>query len=198
MTRPRASQQGATLLVTMIMLIMLTLFALSAMNTSIVNLRMVGNMQNRAEAFDATQKTIETAISTTRFIDFPGDAIEDSCNGVPNTLCTDLNGDGVNDLTTTLTPTPTCIQSRITKLSDLVIVNAASQDVACLQAQSQGTFGVVGATTSGDSLCGSTVWNITANTLQTGSDALTSEVTYTATQGIGVRVRALDIAYSCP
>lgn len=198
MRRPRASQQGATLLVTMIMLIMLTLFALSAMNTSIVNLRMVGNMQNRAEAFDATQKTIETAISTTRFVDVPGDAIEDSCNGVPNTMCSDLNGDGVNDLTTTLTPNPTCIQAKITKLSDLVILNAASQDVACLQAQSQGTFGVVGATTSGDSLCGSTVWNITARTLQTGSVAANSEVTYTATQGVAVRVRALDIAFSCP
>ena len=198
MTRTRASQQGATLLVTMIMLIMLTLFALSAMNTSIVNLRMVGNMQNRSEALDATQKTIETTISTTRFVDFPADAIEDSCNGVANTLCTDLNGDGVADLTTTLTPAPNCVKAKVTKISELSIPTPNSEDVACLQAQAQGTFAVAGALTSGDSLCGQTVWNITARTLQTGAVAATSEVSYTATQGIGVRVPALAITTSCP
>jgi Tfp pilus assembly protein PilX len=190
-------QQGATLLVAMIMLIMLTLFAVSAMNTSIVNLRMVGNMQNRAEALDATQRTIETAISTTRFVDFPTDAIDTDC-GTPNTFCTDLNGDGVDDLITTLTPTPACIQSKITKISDLVIAGPASEDVACLQAQTQGQFAVAGAMTSGDSLCGQTVWNITAQTLQKGTTAATSEVNYTATQGIGVRVPALAITTSCP
>jgi len=197
MTRPQHREQGATLLVTMIMLIMLTLFALSAMNTSIVNLRMVGNMQNRAEALDATQKTIEAVISTTRFVDFPNNAIEDIC-GAANTMCTDLNGDDVPDLTTTLTPAPTCIQSKITKVKELVINKPSDEDVACLQAQAQGTFAVVGASTAGDSLCGQTVWNITAVTLQSGKTAANSDVTYTATQGVGVRVKALDIAFSCP
>ena len=190
-------QHGATLLVTMIMLIMLTLFALSAMNTSITNLRMVGNMQNRAEAFDATQNTIQTVISSTRFVDFPANAIEDNC-GAPNTMCTDLNGDGNPDLTTTLNPAPQCIRSKVTKVSELTILGPNSEDVACLQAQAQGTFAVVGALTSGDSLCGQTIWNITATTLQSGVAANVSDVSYTATQGVGVRVRALDIAYSCP
>lgn len=197
MSRTRASQQGATLLVTMIMLIMLTLFALSAMNTSIVNLKMVGNMQTRAEALDATQKTLESVLSTTRFVDSPGDAILDSC-GAPNTMCVDLNGDGTPDLTTTLVPAPACVQSKITKINELDIKGPQSEDVACLQAQQQGTFAVQGATTSGDSLCGKTVWNITAQTLQTGTDAATSDVAYTATQGVGVRVPALAIATSCP
>ena len=190
-------QQGATLLVAMIMLIMLTLFALSAMNTSIMNLRMVGNMQNRSEALDATMRTIETAISTTRFVDFPTDAIDNDC-GTPNTFCTDVNGDGVDDLITTLTPTPACIQSKITKISDLVITGPTSDDVACLQAQQQGTFGVQGAASTGDSLCGQTVWNISAQTLEKGATVVTSSVNYTATQGIGVRVPALAITASCP
>jgi len=198
MRRSPHAQQGATLLVTMIMLIMLTLFALSAMNTSIVNLRMVGNMQNRAEAFDATQRTLQSVISSTRFIEFPNNAIEDLCNGVQNTMCTDLNGDGNPDLTTTLMPAPLCIQSKITKVSELKIAGPTSEDVACLQAQQQGTFAVAGATTTGDSLCGQTVWNITAVTTETGKPPAQSEVNYSVTQGVGVRVRALDIAHSCP
>jgi hypothetical protein len=197
MSRRATRQRGATLLVTLIMLIMMTLFALSAMNTSIVSLRMVGNMQSRAEALDATQGAIETAISTTRFVDFPADAIPFPC-GAPNTLCTDLNGDGTPDLTTTLTPAPACIQAKVTKVSELSITGPTSEDVACVQAQAQGTFAVVGASTAGDSLCGQTVWNISAQTLTAGATAATSDVSFAATQGIGVRVKALDIATNCP
>jgi len=193
----RSHQQGVTLLVAMIMLIMLTLFALSAMNSSIVNLKMAGSSQNRAEALDATQRTIETVISTTRFVDFPADAIDNDC-GTPNTFCTDLNGDGVNDLISTLTPNPACIQSRIAKISELVITGPTSDDVACLQAQQQGTFGVQGAASTGDSLCGQTIWNITAVTVPVGQTTTNAEFTYTATQGIGVRVPALAIASACP
>jgi Tfp pilus assembly protein PilX len=190
-------QQGATLLVAMIMLIMLTLFALSAMNTSIVNLRMVGSMQYRQEALDATQRTIEAAISTTRFVDFPADAIDADC-GTPNTMCTDVNGDGVDDLITTLTPNPFCIQAKISKISELTILTPKSEDVACLQAQQQGTFGVQGAASTGDSLCGQTAWSIGAQTVQKGATAATSDVVYNSTQGIGVRVPALAVASACP
>lgn len=197
MTAPRRSQSGATLLVSLVMLIMLTLFAISAMNTSLVNLRMTGNMQARTEALDATQRALETVISTTRFIAFPADAIVGPCEG-PNTLCTDLNGDGVPELLTTLSPPPECVQSRITPVSQLVITGPTSEDVACLQAQQQGTFGVTGATAAGDSLCGQTTWNITAQTRTYGVAATESDVNFTATQGIGVRVRAIDIEASCP
>ena len=198
MTRTRAAQQGATLLVTMIMLIMLTLFALSAMNTSIVNLKMVGNLQNRTVALDSTQRTIEVVIGSNRFIDFPGDAIEDSCGGVANTLCTDVNGDGTPDLTTTLVPNPACVQARVTPVAELVITGPNSSDVACLQAQAQGTFAVAGVQNTGASLCGQTVWDITARTLETGANVANSNFSYTATQGVAVRVPALTIATFCP
>lgn len=197
MTHYRGREAGATLLVTLIMLIMLTLFAISAMNSSLMNLRMTGNMQQRTEALDATQRAIETTISTTRFIDFPADAIVGPCT-TPNTVCTDLNGDGTPDLLTTLTPNPTCVQAKITKVSELSISGPNSEDVSCLQAQQQGTFGVTGASTMGDSLCGQTTWNITAKTQAYGTTAALSDINYTATQGIGVRVKAIDIAASCP
>lgn len=196
-SRAPRRESGATLMVTLIMLIMLTLFAISAMNTSLMNLRMTGNMQARTEAFDATQRGIETAISTTRFIEFPADVIVGPCSGA-NTVCTDLNGDGAPELITELTPKPECVQAQITMVSQLVITGPTSQDVACLQAQQQGTFGVTGAGTMGQSLCGQTTWNITARTTTFGVPVAQSDVNYTAVQGIGVRVRAIDIAASCP
>ena len=42
--------------------------------------------------------------------------------------------------------------------------------------QQQGTFAVAGAQTSGDSLCGATVWEITAQTLNSGAGTATSDV----------------------
>ena len=198
MNRSTRRQEGATLLVTLIMLIMLTLFAISAMNTSTTNLQVVGNMQIRSQALASSQQTIEAAISTTAFIDTPANAIANPCGGVPNTLCVDVNGDGVNDLTTTLNPPPACSQGRVVKVTELVISSPTSEDVGCVQAQQQGTFAVAGASTAGDSLCGQTVWDITAVTLATGANAATSDVRYGVTQGVGVRVKALDVVSSCP
>ena len=41
----KSRQRGATLLVTLIMLVVLTLFAVTAFNLSSVNLKIVGNFQ---------------------------------------------------------------------------------------------------------------------------------------------------------
>jgi Tfp pilus assembly protein PilX len=198
MSAPARRQGGATLLVTLIMLIMLTLFAISAMNTATINLQVVGNMQARNDALVATQTAIEKTISTTTFVNTPNAAIANPCGGVANTICTDLNGDGVNDLTTTLTPAPKCTQGRVMKLQELVIASPNSEDVACLQAQQQGTMAVAGAASTGDSLCGKTVWDITAVTMTTGATATTTNVNYAITQGVGVRTKSLDIETACP
>jgi len=197
MSRHLARQRGVTLLVTLVMLVMLTLFALSAMNASVTNLRMVGNMQVRAEAMDATNATIEQTISTTQFAVTPVDAIPNPCNGVPNTVCTDLNGDGVPDLTTTLTPPPACVQARAIKVQELIINTPTAEDVACLQGQTQ-TQGVAGSASTGDSLCGAAVWNVTAQTLAAGASTTTSDVNVTAVQGVYVRMKQLDLANNCP
>jgi Tfp pilus assembly protein PilX len=190
-------QEGATLLVTLIMLVIITLFALTAFNTSNSNLKMVGNMQLRSEAMGASARTIEETISHPDFTKTPTNAIPNPCGGTPNTLCTDLNGDGVPDLTTTLTPPPTCDQGRKIKVAELHFVTS-QDDLACVEAQQQGTFAVVGAAPTGDSLCGTTVWNIRAQTMTTGSTATNSDVNTAIVQGIGVRVPSLDVAATCP
>ncbi len=197
MKRIHHREGGATLLVSLIMLIMLTLFAISAMNTGTINLKMVGNMQVRSEAMDASQSTIEAVLSTVQFINTPNDAIPlGLACGTANTTCTDVNNDGIPEYTTKLTPTPACVQARPIKISELNLT-PTSEDLACVQAQQQGTFGVAGAATSGDSLCGNSIWELTAQTLDTGTTPATSTVNVTITQGIGVRIRALDLATSC-
>ncbi len=197
MNRSAGRQRGVTLLVTLIMLIMLTLFAVSAMNTSVTNLRMVGNMQVRAEALDAAQATLESAISTTAFAVTPANALPNPCGGTANTRCTDLNGDGVPDLTTTLTPTPSCVQARPVKVAELNISSATSEDVACLEGQQQQS-GVAGAASTGNSLCGNAVWNVTAETLTSGTTPATSDVDVTATLGVAVRMKLTDLTANCP
>ena len=193
-------QSGATLIVTLVMLIMLTLFAISAMNTSTTNLQVVGNMQMRHEGLRASQEAIEATLSTTQFYETPLDAVANPC-GAQNTLCTDLNGDGVPDLTTRLTPVPACKQARAVMVSELNIDPnvpvALSPDAACAQGAQQGTFAVEGAQSTGKSLCGQTVWEITAQTLNSGAGTATSDVNVSVTQGVGIRMPELDVASNC-
>ena len=57
------AQRGVTLVVGLIMLLVLTLFAVSAIRLSSANLRTVGNMQARNEAAAAAQVAIEETMS---------------------------------------------------------------------------------------------------------------------------------------
>lgn len=58
------NQRGAVLLVTLIMLVVLTLFALSGFNLSSVNLRIAGNFQEQKAMEAIVQQAIEQVISS--------------------------------------------------------------------------------------------------------------------------------------
>jgi len=60
----RRSQRGATLMIAMIFLVILTLIVVSSIKVTNVNTKVVGNMQVRKEAQSAAQEGIETVIST--------------------------------------------------------------------------------------------------------------------------------------
>lgn len=176
------SQRGATLLVALIMLVMITLFAISAFNTGTTNLKVVGNMQARSEALNVAQQAIETVVSTPLFIASPANAVAIPC-GAPNTLCTDIAGIGVTEYTTRLTPQPSCVTVRPIKNEELVLTNP--EDLGCAAGQVQ-QFGVAGAV-SGNSLCANTVWEITAETTGAATGAKVA-----VTQGVGVKVGVDD------
>lgn len=56
-------QRGATLVVALVMLVVLTLLVVSAIRSSNANLRIAGNMQFQEEAVSATRQATETIIS---------------------------------------------------------------------------------------------------------------------------------------
>ena len=59
----RQTQRGATLIVSLLMLIMMTMLALSSINISNTNLKVIGNMQISRELEAAAQQGIEQMLS---------------------------------------------------------------------------------------------------------------------------------------
>jgi len=180
-------QRGVTLIVALIMLVLLTLLALTSFNLGNSNLQIVSNMQQRNEAVAAAQEVIEEAISSTRFFQSPDDALANPCDGA-NQRCIDTNGDGKPDVTVALAR-PVCAKVQTVKNSSLDL--AQSENAGCIVSQVQ-NFGTSGAVT-GDSLCADSVWELHA----TATDNVT-EASVEVTQGVAVRVAKDDIATNCP
>jgi Tfp pilus assembly protein PilX len=182
-------QRGATLLVALIMLVLMTLFALTSFNLGKSSLQIVGNMQGRNEGLAAAHSVIERAVSTTKFYETPSSVFFQPCGNVPNTLCIDTNGDGKPDITVTLQPIPVCVKAKVIQNALLVLTNP--NDAGCSMGTSQ-SFGIVGSAT-GASMCADSTWEITANT----ADNLT-QAKSTLVHGVGVRVSTDNIGSSCP
>jgi len=92
-------QRGATLIVGLIMLTLITLLVTSAFTLSTSGLKSVGNMQARDEAIAAGNKAIEQVVSSP-FTNAPtGEVIN-----------VDLNNDGTTDYVVTFN-TPTCVSA---------------------------------------------------------------------------------------
>lgn len=96
-----ASQSGATLIVGLIMLVLITLIVLSAYTFSSSNLKSVGNMQIREEALAAANLATEQVIASS-FTDAP----------TAKEINVDINKDGINDYFVVV-EAPTCIKALI-------------------------------------------------------------------------------------
>jgi len=125
-------QRGATLIVSLIMLLLITLLAVSSFTLGKGNLQIVGNMQQRQQAFAAAQGAVASLISSNQFSATPTDAFHNPCGGtVPcadgnvtvdchgnkNTACVDSNGDGVTDVNVAVTAACAAIQPITTTAS---------------------------------------------------------------------------------
>lgn len=182
MTRIARRQRGATLIVSLVMLVLITLLAVSSFSLGKGNVQIVGNMQQRTQAFAAAQQAVATTISSTQFTKTPTNAVPAPC-GAANTVCVGVNGDGANDINVVVTPTCDSIQpiSVIAALSDPTLQY-------CVLSASQET-GVVGAT-NGNSMCSNSVWDIQAS----ATDTLTGAQSV-IDQGVGVVVPSTAV---CP
>jgi type II secretory pathway pseudopilin PulG len=92
-------QQGATLIVSLIMLALITLLVTSAFTLSASSTQSVGNMQNREEAIAAANKAIEQVLSSPFTDDPAGESID-----------VDINNDDTRDYEVVF-DTPTCVSA---------------------------------------------------------------------------------------
>jgi len=177
-------QRGATLIVSLIMLLLITLLAISSFTLGKGNLQIVGNMQQRQQAFAAAQAAVATVISSTRFTTMPTDAVPNPCNAMANTTCVDVNGDGVPDVNVAVTAACDTIQPiLVTQLNF-----ADPNDAGCLVGASQ-DFGISGASNN-NSMCSNSVWDVQASATDVVSGANS-----VVDQGVAVRVPS---SAACP
>jgi Tfp pilus assembly protein PilX len=100
-TRPaRSLESGATLVVALIMIALITLLVVNAFGLSSSNLKAVGNMQARDEAVAAANRAVEVVVSSA-FTDSP----------VAQQINVDINADGSNDYTVNVA-IPRCVRAR--------------------------------------------------------------------------------------
>jgi hypothetical protein len=183
-------QRGVVLIVGLIMLMVMTVLALTTLNLGKSSLQIVGNMQLRKQVIAAAQEGIEDAISTTRLFLSPTSIYINPCAG-PNTKCIDIDGDGSPDITVALTPTPTCVKAQIIKNAFMNLNLNDTNDQACVLSTSQ-TFGIAGSAIA-NSLCSDTVWQIRSE----ATDNVT-QAKMAVTEGVAVRVSSDVVSTYCP
>lgn len=168
----KKKQQGATLIVSLIMLVAVTLLVVYAIRAGNTNLRIAGNMQFQAEALAATQQGVEHVIDQIRTTDL--------ISSIPaQTLPVTINGLTYNVQTAPMTK---C-------LMDVPVLNtslnpAVPEDVACFEnPDSDRPVGADGLLTTTQSACKNQVWEVQANVVEPMSGTSLTQV-----QGISIRV----------
>ncbi|GAB2461135.1 hypothetical protein GCM10027082_09910 [Comamonas humi] len=103
--RPLPSRsRGATLVVALIFLVLMSLFAVTAFNSSSSNMRVIGNTQARQESAAAAKMAVEETISSSAFHTNPAGV---AASPVP----VDMDGDGTPDYSATISPQPFCFRA---------------------------------------------------------------------------------------
>ncbi len=81
----RHHQRGAVLIMSLVMLVLLTLFVVSSINLSSADLRIVGNLQSKRTMSNSAQQAIEQVISSSADFDAPA-PLTVAVNGIPVAL----------------------------------------------------------------------------------------------------------------
>jgi len=174
-TSPRNSrtQRGATLLVGLIMLMLLTMLAMSALTSSTLQMRVIGNSQARQESIAAANAALQKTLSTPEFM-----LNSSAVSATP--VLVDVSLDGVADYTVTIVPT--CTSSIPYLNAQLDVTNA--EDFKCFV--SQELF-------DGKSLCAQTSWELEAR----ATDVNNAGTRATIYEGVTVRAALEDVKNTC-
>jgi Tfp pilus assembly protein PilX len=190
----QARQRGITLVTALIMLVLLTLMAVTAFHIGSSQTIIVSNAQHRDEAMDAAQQAIDKVIHSPDFMDTPTSAISSTATncsgGTANTWCVDVNGDGTSDIKVALTPAPKCINGAAISNDELNIVTRPD-DQQCLTPQSQECLGMPDGCPS-TSLCANATWEINA----VASDT-TTNTSVSVAQGVSTRMWKTSLDTNC-
>lgn len=186
MTRGPLRQRGATLVMALIFLVLLSLFAVNAFLGATSGQRIVGNMQSRQESQAAAQTVIEQVLSSEAFARQPA-----AVASAPVTVTV-----GGVAYTVRLTPPPSCYRVRTVKNSELDATIAG--DRSCMRSGSLQQPGVEQSSAqltgqvADTSLCADTEWNIRAQVTdgRTGAQMAVH-------QGVAIRMAESDANLLC-
>lgn len=146
-----ANQQGAVLVVVLVMLGILTIIVAAMVSTSNINFRIAGNQQYRAEARLSAQNAIEAYISNKANFEDP---LPTAAIDIP----TDLDGDGVDEFVAVVPP-PVCLRSIPIKLTELLV--GRQDDASCYGSGAVQESGLLSdQQTSGNSWCSKMMWDV--------------------------------------
>jgi Tfp pilus assembly protein PilX len=173
--RANRQQRGATLLVGLIMLLLLTLQAIAAFHTSTAQLRIAGNTQDRHAAETAANHAIAETLGTGEFAIDPARVA-----AVP--LNVDINGDGAADFTVAVVPFCRAVKP----LAPSAIDADSGIDFSCVSGTAFGPA----------SLCAVTQWDVRASAVVTDGTAQTG-ASAEIHQGAAVRITAAEASASC-
>lgn len=168
----RKQQQGATLIISLIMLMAVTLLVVYAIRMGNTNLRIAGNMQFQSEAYAATEAGVEKIIEQVKTTDLIGTIASQT---IPITL----NGLQYNVVTD---PLGTCKM-------DVPVLNqdlnpSVPQDVPCFESTDQDrAITSTGTLSTTLSACKNQLWEVGASVTEPMSGA-----TVRQTQGLTIRV----------
>lgn len=169
----RHHQRGMVLILSLIMLMVLTLMAVSAIRLSTINLRSVGNAQARSEAMSTAQRTLDLVLSSN---------FTDNIAGTAQTLVVSEGGKNYS----VVVARPCLIRTLPVKNIDLDITKA--DDKKCLDTLSNPY-----------SACADTIWQITATSTSGwfGANVAITQGTGIRMDNGTVTVYANDASYRC-
>lgn len=171
----RKQQQGATLVISLIMLMVVTMLVVYSIRSGNTNLRIAGNMQSQSEAFVATQQAIEKVIEQIKVTDNIG-----SITGA--TVPVSMGGVTYNVVTS---PMNKCLME-VPILNDALNPSVA-EDMPCFENPDiDAAIKADGTLTTKPSACKNQLWEIQADVTDSASGAKVTQV-----QGLALRASAI-------
>lgn len=192
----RQGQRGITLIISLIMLVLLTIMALTSFNIGKSSLQVIDNAQQQGQVLNAAQTMLNQVISSPTFTEAPNNVLDNS-NCPPgvaapaNSRCVDLYGDGKTVIVVAMTPQPVCMQATPVPATALNLSTQNSEDWGCT-AGIRTEHGIEGLET-GDSLCADSLWELNAEARERVSSAKA-----VVTQGVAMRVSQDSVDTACP